>query len=159
MHASADAWLRDARACLPAQTLGLECRVVQHSTPDGCAAQSVALSPELLLSGWADGHIRCHARSGPKPGAAMWSIPNAHASAHAIGVPALQLSNKWVCTACEAWTSIGAPCAFMPLTVLTLTRLLLHCCHSAAAHSSRLEGLAASCACGTCAAKASWSRT
>lgn len=84
------------------QSLGLECRVVQQSTPDGCAAQSVALSPELLLSGWADGYIRCHARSGPKRGAALWSIPSAHATAHASGVPALQFSNRCECMLTQA---------------------------------------------------------
>ncbi|WIA35292.1 hypothetical protein OEZ86_003749 [Tetradesmus obliquus] len=70
--------------------LGLECRVQHH----GVAAQSVALSPQLLLSGWSDGFIHCHSRAGPKPGTPLWCIPNAHATAHSCGVPALQLSHR-----------------------------------------------------------------
>ncbi|KAF6264277.1 flagellar associated protein [Scenedesmus sp. NREL 46B-D3] len=71
-------------------SLGLECRVQHH----GVAAQSVALSPQLLLSGWSDGFIHCHSRAGPKPGTPLWCIPNAHATAHSCGVPALQLSHR-----------------------------------------------------------------
>jgi hypothetical protein len=65
--------------------------------PNGVAAQSVAASPQLLLSGWSDGFIRCHSRLGTgqqQLGMLLWSIPNAHARTHACGVPALQLSNR-----------------------------------------------------------------
>ncbi|KAF8060525.1 CFAP52 [Scenedesmus sp. PABB004] len=98
-----------------AATLGLECRAALHNTD--AAAQSVALSPDgaLLVSGWSDGDIHCHGRGGAQggaggapgaparpapgaaahaPGAALWCIPQAHATAHSAGVPALQVSHR-----------------------------------------------------------------
>eukprot|EP00775_Hariotina_reticulata_P008043 gene8043-8238_t len=96
-------WSQDASGCLAtastdgtvciwnSSTLGLDCRVARHIE---AAALSVAVSPELLLSGWSDGFIHCHARSGAQPGTPLWCIPNAHVTAHSCGVPALQLSSR-----------------------------------------------------------------
>lgn len=57
-------------------------------------AQSVAASDQLLVSGWSSGAIHAHSLGGGPvgQGVPLWSIPGAHATAHASGVPALQIS-------------------------------------------------------------------
>lgn len=53
--------------------------------------QAVELSPEFMLSGWSDGHLRCHDYSGNK----LWEIPHAHDLARSYGCTALRLSHRW----------------------------------------------------------------
>ena len=56
------------------------------------SALCVALGQEVILSGWADGLIRCHGRARGSP--AAWFIPGAHQSTSATGVTALRFANR-----------------------------------------------------------------
>ena len=57
------------------------------------AALSIAMAQDTIISGWADGMIRGHARGSPSS-APAWSIPGAHALSHSTGVTALKMSNR-----------------------------------------------------------------
>jgi hypothetical protein len=78
---------------LPLQTSAPETLI--RNTKAG-AAQCVALSSDHVISGWADGTLRCHARGTPAPGRELWAIPNAHLQAHSCGVTAVNVSHRWV---------------------------------------------------------------
>ncbi|KAG2489873.1 hypothetical protein HYH03_011675 [Edaphochlamys debaryana] len=74
------------------QDMALQCRVQEPAQAAG--ALCCVLTRDTIISGWGDGHIRCHARVGGGGLATpMWIIPGAHSLAHSVGVTAMRLSN------------------------------------------------------------------
>lgn len=110
------------------------------------AAQCVALGRSAVVSGWADGTIRCHSRSATAavPGgsrcashaagpcaaggggaaggalaAQLWSVPDAHRTPAACGVTAIQLSNRCarrLARFCCVWSVCGCASDVSTLT-------------------------------------------
>lgn len=75
------------------QDYSLVCRVQEPTQAGG--ALCVAMTGDMILSGWGDGSIRAYARA--VAGVAcrpLWTIPNAHALAHSVGVTALAISHR-----------------------------------------------------------------
>ena len=66
--------------------------VAKSDLPGSGAALSVALTGDTVISGWADGMIRGHARGGSS--APSWSIPGAHALGNSVGVTAIKMANR-----------------------------------------------------------------
>mmetsp|Transcript_4915 Transcript_4915/g.10559 ORF Transcript_4915/g.10559 Transcript_4915/m.10559 type:complete len:624 (+) Transcript_4915:105-1976(+) len=61
------------------------------------AALCVALTHDSVVSGWADGFLRCHSRGQAGPGGVLaqsWVIPGAHSLAHSVGVTAVKMANR-----------------------------------------------------------------
>lgn len=73
------------------------CRAFE--TSEG-GALSVALTPELILSGWADGSVRAHPRaSGGATVHVLWVLAGVHALTHSCGVTSIKLANR--CGGCS----------------------------------------------------------
>lgn len=59
------------------------------------AALSVAFNQAGIISGWADGAIRCHARGAANANQApIWVIPEAHSLSNAVGVTAIKAAHR-----------------------------------------------------------------
>ncbi|KXZ44948.1 hypothetical protein GPECTOR_60g725 [Gonium pectorale] len=75
------------------QDFTLQCRAQEPAQAGG--ALCCVLTQNTIISGWADGHIRCHGRAaGGGTAPPMWIIPGAHSLAHTIGVTAMRLANN-----------------------------------------------------------------
>ncbi|GLC48645.1 hypothetical protein PLESTB_000121000 [Pleodorina starrii] len=73
------------------QDYTLQCRAQEPAQARG--ALCCVLTRDTILSGWGDGHIRCHARAGGgSPCAPLWIIPGAHSLSHSVGVTAMKMS-------------------------------------------------------------------
>ncbi|KAG1653857.1 hypothetical protein FOA52_007561 [Chlamydomonas sp. UWO 241] len=69
-------------------------QVVKAERHEAGAALCVAVAPQhgIVLSGWADGMVRCHTSGGPP--APAWVIPGAHVQPSATGVTALAVAQR-----------------------------------------------------------------
>lgn len=60
-------------------------------------ALSVALTNELVLSGWADGFVRAHPRAtGGATVQVLWVLAGVHAHTNSCGVTSIKMANRWV---------------------------------------------------------------
>ncbi|EFJ41582.1 hypothetical protein VOLCADRAFT_107639 [Volvox carteri f. nagariensis] len=74
------------------QDFTMQCKAQEPSQAGG--ALCCAMTRDAIVSGWADGHIRCHARTGGGALCApLWVIPGAHSLAHSVGVTAMKLAH------------------------------------------------------------------
>ncbi|GIL58625.1 hypothetical protein Vafri_13638 [Volvox africanus] len=74
------------------QDFTLQCKAQEPVQAGG--ALCCVMTRDTIMSGWGDGHIRCHGRtSGGAQCPPLWVIPGAHSLAHSVGVTAMKLSH------------------------------------------------------------------